>query len=147
MLDTSPNSLLQWHPPRDIGGNINGMDSVPGWDPHLLNKEMIEMLRRDSADTAERIETSPNPRWQEGHKKSIDKLADGITEFAYQALALQYIMTCVPACETTRSGEDNKGDTLTSLRDLMTPEEIARYDAYWNNVADDMLKSSLNSYR
>ncbi len=29
----------------------------------------------------------------------------------------------------------------------MTPEEIARYDAYWNNVADDMLKSNINSYR
>lgn len=29
----------------------------------------------------------------------------------------------------------------------MTPEEIARYDAYWNNVADDMPKSNINSYR
>ena len=29
----------------------------------------------------------------------------------------------------------------------MTPEEIARYDAYWNNVADDMLKSNISSYR
>lgn len=40
-----------------------------------------------------------------------------------------------------------EGGTLTSLRDLMTPEEIAHYDAYWNNVADDMLKSNINSYR
>ena len=91
------------------------MDSVPGWDPRLLNKEMIEMLRRDSADTAERIETSPYHRWQEGHKKSIDKLADGITELAYQALALQCIITCVPACETTGSGEDNRGGRSTKV--------------------------------
>ena len=42
---------------------------------------------------------------------------------------------------------DGEGGTPTSLRDLMTPEEIARYDAYWNNVADDMLKSNINSYR
>lgn len=41
----------------------------------------------------------------------------------------------------------NEGGTPTSTRDLMTPEEIARYDAYWNNVADDMLKSNINSYR
>lgn len=41
----------------------------------------------------------------------------------------------------------SEGGTPTSLRDLMTPEEIARYDAYWNNVADDMLKSNINSYR
>lgn len=40
-----------------------------------------------------------------------------------------------------------KGGTPTSLRDLMTPEEIARYDAYWDNVADDMLKSNINNYR
>ena len=67
------------------------------------------------ADTAERIKRSPYHRWQEGHKKSIDKLADGITELAYQALALQCIMTCVPACETTGSGEDNRGGRSTKV--------------------------------
>ena len=35
----------------------------------------------------------------------------------------------------------------SSLRDLMSPEEAARYDGYWNNVADDMLKSNLGDYR
>ena len=40
-----------------------------------------------------------------------------------------------------------EGGSVTSLRDLMTPEEIARYDVYWNNVADDMLKNNINSYR
>lgn len=29
----------------------------------------------------------------------------------------------------------------------MSPEEIARYDKYWNNVADDMLKSNLSDFR
>ncbi|MDE6662806.1 MAG: hypothetical protein K2K46_05600 [Lachnospiraceae bacterium] len=41
----------------------------------------------------------------------------------------------------------SEGGTPTSLRDLMTPEEIARYDAYWNKVADNMLKSNIDSYR
>ena len=41
----------------------------------------------------------------------------------------------------------NQRGNISSLRDLMSPEEAARYDAYWNNVADDMLKSNLNSYR
>ena len=80
------------------------------------------------ADTAERIKRSPYHRWQEGHKKSIDKFADGITELAYQALALQYIMTCVPACETTRWGEDNKGDlnSIHNLDDLLTnPDKLS----------------------
>lgn len=40
-------------------------------------------------------------------------------------------------------GEGSSG----GFRDLMTPEEVARYDQYWNNVADDMLKSNVNSYR
>ena len=35
----------------------------------------------------------------------------------------------------------------SSLRDLMSPEEAARYDKYWNNVADDMLKSNLGDFR
>lgn len=35
----------------------------------------------------------------------------------------------------------------SSLRNLMTPEEVARYDKYWDNVADDMLKSNLSNYR
>ena len=46
---------------------------------------------------------------------------------------------------SVRSGYE--GGTPTSFRDLMTPEEIARYDAYWNNVAEDRLKSNINSYR
>ncbi len=40
-----------------------------------------------------------------------------------------------------------EGGSYSSLRDSMTPEEVARYDAYWNNVADDMLKSNVSSYR
>ena len=45
------------------------------------------------------------------------------------------------------AGYADEGGSVSSFRDLMTPEEIAHYDAYWNNVADDMLKSNINSYR
>lgn len=37
--------------------------------------------------------------------------------------------------------------SYSGLRDLMSPEEVARYDKYWNNVADDMLKSNLSDFR
>ena len=42
---------------------------------------------------------------------------------------------------------NGKSGSYSSLRDLMSPEEAARYDGYWNNVADDMLKSNLGDYR
>ena len=65
--------------------------------------------------------------------------------------------------ETPRSGEEweaffkekygsenvvweSRGST-GGFRELMTPEEVARYDNYWNNVADDMLKDNVNGYR
>lgn len=48
---------------------------------------------------------------------------------------------------TKVAGKASGSSTATSFRNLMTQEEIARYDAYWNNVADDMLKSNISSYR
>lgn len=41
------------------------MNNVPKWDVHLLNKEMLKMLKVDCAHTAELIETNPFYRWQE----------------------------------------------------------------------------------
>lgn len=40
-----------------------------------------------------------------------------------------------------------KGGSGAGFRDMMSPEEIARYDSYWNNVADDMLKSNIDGYQ
>ena len=60
-----------------------------------------------------------------------------------ETLALEHV-DYDEVLEIRRVGE--RGN-YSSLRDLMSPEEVARYDAYWNNVADDMLKSNINSYR
>lgn len=30
---------------------------------------------------------------------------------------------------------------------MMSPEEVARYDKYWNDVADDLAKNNIQDYR
>ncbi len=158
-------------------GVINGMEEVPGWDARILNEEMLEMVRREYPETAERIETKSYYRWQEEHKKALSVLGQMSMELAnglmfYECMIAEkpyleriereraYRATKEAGGETAKgSGGDGNGETgevvtgeseggtPTSLRDLMTPEETARYDAYWKNVADDMLKSNINSYR
>ncbi len=34
--------------------------------------------------------------------------------------------------------------SISSLRDLMTPEEIARYDEYWVNVAENISDKAID---
>ncbi len=63
-------------------GVINGMEEVPGWDARILNEEMLEMVRREYPETAERIETKPYYRWQEEHKKALSVLGQMSMELA-----------------------------------------------------------------
>lgn len=80
----------------------------------------------------------------------IDETGDVSTDVRQAAKVMDEIQDTVDDVKTVENGQsgiDFESGTTTSLRDLMTPEEIARYDAYWNNVADDMLKSNINSYR
>lgn len=59
------------------------MYEVPGWQPDLLNKAMIELLRKDCEDTAERIETNSYYEWQEKNKQHIRWYAEKGMELAY----------------------------------------------------------------
>ena len=63
-------------------GVINRMEEVPGWDARILNEEMLEMVRREYPETAERIETKPYYRWQEEHKKALSVLGQMSMELA-----------------------------------------------------------------
>ncbi|MDE5907384.1 MAG: DUF4280 domain-containing protein [Lachnospiraceae bacterium] len=63
-------------------GVINGMDEVPGWDARILNEEMLEMVRREYPETAERIETKSYYRWQEENKKTLSVLGQMAMELA-----------------------------------------------------------------
>lgn len=71
-----------------VRGSTNGMYDVDGWYPDLLNKEMIEFLKKDCADTAERIETKAFYRWQEENKQHICWYANKSMELAYASLIL-----------------------------------------------------------
>ncbi|MEY8268790.1 PAAR-like protein [Lachnospiraceae bacterium 64-25] len=63
-------------------GVINGMEEVQGWDARILNEEMLEMVRREYPETAERIETKSYYRWQEEHKKALSVLGQMSMELA-----------------------------------------------------------------
>jgi len=39
------------------------------------------------------------------------------------------------------------GANKTPFRDLMSPKEAARYNEYWNGVADDLAKTNVQNYR
>ena len=58
------------------------MEEVPGWDARILNEEMLEMVRREYPETAERIETKSYYRWQEEHKKALSVLGQMSMELA-----------------------------------------------------------------
>ena len=70
---------------------VNNTYDAPGWDAHLLNEQMLEMLETDCAHTAELIEKEGFYRWSEEHKQSLKIVADSITDFTY-SLALYYSM-------------------------------------------------------
>ena len=71
-----------------VRGSTSGMYEVPGWQPDLLNEAMIELLRKDCEDTAERIETNAYYRWQEKNKQHIRWYAEKGMELAYASLIL-----------------------------------------------------------
>ena len=110
-------------------GVINGMEEVPGWDARILNEEMLEMVRREYPETAERIETKSYYRWQEEHKKALSVLGQMSMELAnglmfYECMIAEkpyleriereraYRATKEVGGETAKgSGENGNGDT------------------------------------
>lgn len=70
----------------ETSGFKNGMDAASGWDPNVINAEMIKMLRKNCKKTAERIETKPFYRWNEENKLFLSVVGEGVTNCAYGAL-------------------------------------------------------------
>ena len=64
-------------------GVATEMYKNPDWDAHVLNKEMIEMLWKDCADTAERIDTNAIHRFPEEHKWGTRLVGESIMGFGY----------------------------------------------------------------
>lgn len=64
-------------------GVATEMYKNPNWDAHVLNKEMIEMLWKDCADTAERIDTNAIHRFPEEHKWGTRLVGESIMGFGY----------------------------------------------------------------
>ncbi|WP_349947729.1 hypothetical protein ABFV83_04380 [Lacrimispora sp. BS-2] len=62
------------------------MDTASGWEAHVINAEMIRLLKKDCKETAERIETKSFYRWQEETKLFLSVAAEGVTNFAYGTL-------------------------------------------------------------
>ncbi|MDE5908327.1 MAG: hypothetical protein K2H52_06275 [Lachnospiraceae bacterium] len=80
-------------------GVINGIDEVPGWDARILNEEMLEMVRREYPETAERIETKSYYRWQEENKKTLSVLGQMATEVAYGLMFYECMIAEKPYLE------------------------------------------------
>lgn len=64
-------------------GVATGMYDTPGWDPHLLNAQMIQMLRVDCEQTAEKIRTDPVARFPEEHKKGMRAFSELVMGAGY----------------------------------------------------------------
>lgn len=64
-------------------GVATGMYDTPGWDPHLLNAQMIQMLRVDCEQTAEKIRTDPVARFPEEHKKGMRAFSELVMGMGY----------------------------------------------------------------
>ena len=73
-------------------GVMTNMYDSPGWDAHLLNGAMMDMLKKDCANTAELIETKPFYRWQEEYKQSLSIVADSINDFTYALVIYNSMM-------------------------------------------------------
>ena len=73
-------------------GVMTNMYDSPGWDAHLLNGALMDMLKKDCANTAELIETKPFYRWQEEYKQSLSIVADSINDFTYALVIYNSMM-------------------------------------------------------
>ncbi|WP_313186943.1 PAAR-like protein [Lacrimispora sp.] len=111
----------------ETSGCKNGMDAATGWDAHVINAEMIRLLRKDCKETAERIETKPFYRWQEENKLFLSVAAEGVTNFAYGALLYYSAVAGAGnnqsrgnkpvAEEVDKGGSGTKGSGKTTAKD------------------------------
>lgn len=85
--------------------NQQGMQGKEGWDQNYLNEAMMELLRKDCKETAERIETNPVYRGMEKHKMFGSWLRECTEAFAYTT-----VMYSSALAEGNRSGRRMEGD-------------------------------------
>ena len=90
-------------------GVATNMYDSPGWDAHLLNGAMMDMLKKDCANTAELIETKPFYRWQEENKQSLSIVADSINDFTYALVIYNSMMLASQNKVCSRDSWLNKG--------------------------------------
>lgn len=85
--------------------NQQGIQGKEGWDQNYLNEAMMELLRKDCKETAERIETNPVYRGMEKHKMFGSWLRECTEAFAYTT-----VMYSSALAEGNSSGRRMEGD-------------------------------------
>ena len=85
--------------------NQQGMQGKEGWDQNYLNEAMMELLRKDCKETAERIETNPVYRGIEKQKMFGSWLRECTEAFAYTT-----VMYSSALAEGNSSGRRMEGD-------------------------------------
>nr|WP_288829019.1 PAAR-like protein [uncultured Clostridium sp.] len=122
----------------------NKMDANADWDAHVINAEMIKLLKKDCKETKEQIETKPFYKWQEENKLFLSVAAEGVTNFAYGTL--MYYSAMGSTGNTQSKGnkpavkEKNGGSGTKGAGKSINPNEI-RFSQSSVNGADDIITS------
>lgn len=122
----------------------NKMDANADLDAHVINAEMIKLLRKDCKETKELIETKPFYKWQEENKLFLSVAAEGVTNFAYGTL--MYYSAMGSTGNTQSKGnkpavkEKNGGSGTKGAGKSINPNEI-RFSQSSVNGADDIITS------
>ena len=97
----------------------------------------------------------------DGKQIAVDALAAALTQAGLEVLSGNSLVT-VEKAGGTGIAPPASNDVLDSVfelpddvldipdggfRDMMPPEEAARYDDYWNGIADDLAKNDIQDYR
>lgn len=105
-------------------GVINGMEEVPRWDARILNEEMLEMVRREYPETAERIETKSYYRWQEENKKTLSIVGQMATEVAYGLMFYECMIAEKPYLERIERQRAYRATKEAGNRNTFVREDV-----------------------
>ena len=92
-----------------------------------MNEEMLEMVRREYQETAERIETKSYYKWQEENKRALSFWGQVTMEVAYGCLSYECIMAEMPhleRIERERARNANKEPVNVNEEIGVTLEEL-----------------------
>lgn len=120
----------------------NKMDANADWDAHVINAEMIKLLKKDCKETKEQIETKPFYKWQEENKLFLSVAAEGVTNFAYGTLMYYSAIGSAgntqskgnkPAVKEKNGGSVTKGAGNAALKG--GAGRSAQYSKSWGNAS------------